>query len=312
MFTRKKSTVVCSVLGLINGLFIIFMFFVILPDAPSVTIFHIFLLLFGLSLTVTGLLILFKNHGAYIRVKDKHISARYNWGKRLECEVSDIRFVDIGVDSLIIELSNGRHYTIPDLENELSLCTHIRDLMGYKPSTANIVELRKKYDSSTKIHRRVYRICLSVVIISVICVLACIFGTGNRDFNELLHRDWIIIDISAAVILISWIIMFVVIFRYGKTLRERPIILFEIQKLVLEQTPPPPGKFIKAYADTFYNLRYTVLGVPDSEKVYCVVEVFCDNLTLLKDYETDEYDSLDELAAQELEGTHEIIISNTI
>lgn len=217
------------------------MVFIAFPDAPKITVYQIILLLFGLSLTVTGLLKLFRNYRAYIVVKGKHISARYNWGKRLECEVSDVSFVDIGEDSLIIVLANGRRYTIPNLENNLTLCAHIRDLMGCKPFKANIVELRKKYDAATKVYNRVFRICHAVVIISVLCVCVCIFGTGNRDYNELLLRDWIIIDISAAVILISWIILFVVVFRYGKAIRERPIILFEIQKLLLEQTSPPPG-----------------------------------------------------------------------
>ncbi len=93
--------------------------------------------------------LLFFNCGAYLRIEGQHLSARYHWGSRLECDLSEIS--DVAYRGMQLTLTvDGKRREIDGLTNADELCSYLcshltlshQDIEAVPPATLFVTARR--------------------------------------------------------------------------------------------------------------------------------------------------------------------------
>jgi dipeptidase D len=72
------------------------------------------------------------NYGAFIHIDEDSIKAKYHWFGKIDCKLSDVTFAMPQVNTLIIQLKDGKTHTIMGVENSWSLASAIRRNMPFE------------------------------------------------------------------------------------------------------------------------------------------------------------------------------------
>ena len=230
---------------------------------------------FSLLPIAFGVLLLLFNRGAYVTVTEDHISAKYNWNKKIMLYFNEISFVDSQPFTLSIRAKNGKRYSIIGLLNAHSICDVIRKKMPLEIDKAINKEALLSEIQLLTAKRKKEITCLVIsIILMFLNILLCVFLTGEKDTFDFTQNDWIIFTIFCVI----EILIVIAIFYLCKISGEKLNILNEknalLRKLVILTTPPLSGNLISSYMDSKFEIRTTVFGFPNSNDLYfCIEEV---------------------------------------
>ncbi len=295
MFLRKKYNVWFFVLFACGLYFIgLYIFFNITdPDAtgesPTFLIAGIFIILVAIS----SLLL---NFGAFIRIEEDSIKAKYNWFGKIDCKLSDVVFAAARVNTLIIQLKDGKTHTITGVENSWPLAVMIRRNMAFEISERPEVIMEKLNELKSEKKKELIYVCSGLALM-FINIFITVFLTGERELQEFGKIDWIIFAVMGVIEIATLIAVFYFAGKTGKNNITIEKLQYTLRRRIIETQPLLPGSVIAVYTDENYTGRITLFGYPYNNSVYYSVQEFDSDYTLFKAYTSYVYGSQDGLPA---------------
>ena len=295
MFLRKKFNVWLFLL-FVCGLFFIGLYIFLNIVDPKETSELLTFLIMGILIILVVIPSWLLNFGAFIHIDEDSIKAKYHWFGKIDCKLSDVVFAVARVNTLIIQLKDGKTHTIMGIENSWPLCSVIRRNMSFdvteQPETLNEKLNNLK---ATKKNGLIY-VCSGVALMFVI-IFITVFLTGEREMYEFSNIDWTLFAIMCAIEIVTGIATFYFAGKTGKNNIPIEKLQYTIQRRIIETQPLLPGFVIAVYTDENYTGRITLFGYPHDSAVYYSVQEFASDYTLFRAYTSDVYDSQDELPA---------------
>ncbi len=293
MFLRKKFNIWLFLL-FVCGLFFIGLYIFLNIVDPEATSELLTFLIMGILIILVVIPSWLLNFGAFIHIDEDSIKAKYHWFGRIDCKLSDVVFAVARVNTLIIQLKDGKTHTIMGIENSWPLCSVIRRNMSFdvteQPETLNEKLNNLK---ATKKNGLIY-VCSGVALMFII-IFITVFLTGEREMYEFSNIDWTIFAIMCAIEIVTGIATFYFAGKTGKNNIPIEKLQYTIQRRIIETQPLLPGFVIAVYTDENYTGRITLFGYPHDSAVYYSVQEFASDYTLFRAYTSDVYDSQEEL-----------------
>ena len=295
MFLRKKFNIWLFLLFVCGSFFIGLYIFLNIVD-PKATSELLTFLIMGILIILVVIPSWLLNFGAFIHIDEDSIKAKYHWFGKIDCKLSDVVFAVARVNTLIIQLKDGKTHTITGIENSWPLCSVIRRNMSFdvteQPETLNEKLNNLK---ATKKNGLIY-VCSGVALMFIIIVIT-VFLTGEREMYEFSNIDWTIFAIMCAIEIVTGIATFYFAGKTGKNNIPIEKLQYTIQRRIIETQPLLPGFVIAVYTDENYTGRITLFGYPHDSAVYYSVQEFASDYTLFRAYTSDVYGSQEELPA---------------
>lgn len=295
MFLRKKFNVWLFLLFLCGLAFIGMYIFLNIVD-PTATSKLLTFLIVGIMICLVVIPSWLLNSGAFIHIDEDSIKAKYHWFGKIDCKLSDVVFAVARVNTLIIQLKDGKTHTIMGIKNSWPLASIIRRNMSFEV-TEQPETLNEKLNNlkANKKNGLIY-VCSGVALMFVI-IFITVFLTGEREIHEFSNIDWTIFAIMLATEIATAVATFYFAGKTGKNNIPIEKLQYEIQRRIIETQPLLPGFVIAVYTDENYTGRITLFGYPNDSAVYYSVQAFASDYTLFRAYTSDVYDSQEELPA---------------
>ena len=295
MFLRKKFNVWLFLLFLCGLAFIGMYIFLNIVD-PTATSKLLTFLIIGIMICLVVIPSWLLNSGAFINIDEDSIKAKYHWFGKIDCKLSDVVFAVARVNTLIIQLKDGKTHTIMGIENSWPLASIIRRNMSFEV-TEQPETLNEKLNNlkANKKNGLIY-VCSGVALMFVI-IFITVFLTGEREIHEFSNIDWTIFAIMLATEIATAVATFYFAWKTGKNNIPIEKLQYEIQRRIIETQPLLTGFVIAVYTDENYTGRITLFGYPNVSAVYYSVQAFASDYTLFRAYKSDVYDSQEELPA---------------
>ncbi len=304
IFLRKKFNIWLFLLFLCGLAFIGMYIFLNIVD-PEATSELLTFLIVGIIICLVVIPSWLLNLGAYIHIDETSIKAKYHWFGKIDCKLSDVVFAVARVNTLIIQLKDGKTHTIMGIENSWPLCSVIRRNMSFdvteQPETLNEKLNNLK---ATKKNGLIY-VCSGVALMFVI-IFITVFLTGEREMYEFSNIDWTIFAIMCAIEIVTSIATFYFAGKTGKNNIPIEKLQYTIQRRIIETQPLLPGNVLKVFADENYTVRLTFFGYPNQTLVYYAVQEFAPDYTFFKSYESEIFENI-----EQLQGGFEALIDIT-
>lgn len=293
IFLRKKFNIWLFLLFLCSLAFIGMYIFLNVVD-PEATSELLTFLIMGILIILVVIPSWLLNFGAFIQIDEDSIKAKYHWFGKIDCKLSDVVFAVARVNTLIIQLKDGKTHTIMGIKNSWPLCSVIRRNMSFdvteQPETLNEKLNNLK---ATKKNGLIY-VCSGVALMFII-IFITMFLTGEREMHEFTNLDWTILAIMGAIEIVTVIGTLYFAQKTGKNNIPIEKLQYEIQRRIIETQPLLPGFIIAVYTDENYMGRITLFGYPHDSAVYYSVQQFASDYTLFRAYTSDVYGSQEEL-----------------
>lgn len=295
IFLRKKFNIWLFLLFLCGLAFIGMYIFLNIVD-PEATSELLTFLIIGIMICLVVIPSWLLNLGAYIHIDETSIKAKYHWFGKIDCKLSDVVFAVARVNTLIIQLKDGKTHTIMGIENSWPLASIIRRNMSFEV-TEQPETLNEKLNNlkEAKKNGLIY-VCSGVALMFVI-IFITVFMTGEREMHEFSKIDWIIFAVMCVVEFATAVATFYFAGKTGKNNIPIEKLQYEIQRRIIETQPLLPGFVIAVYTDENYTERITLFGYPNDSAVYYSVQEFAPDYTLFRAYTSDVYGSQEELPA---------------
>ena len=295
MFFRKKFNIWLFLL-FVCGLFFIGLYIFLNIVDPEATSELLTFLIMGIVIILVVIPSWLLNFGAFIHINEDSIKAKYHWFGKIDCKLSDVVFAVARVNTLIIQLKDGKTHTIMGIENSWPLASIIRRNMSFEVTEQPEILMEKLNNlKATKKNGLIY-VCSGVALMFVI-IFITVFLTGEREMHEFSNIDWTIFAIMSVIELATVITTFYFAGKTGKNNIPIEKLQYEIQRRIIETQPMLPGFVIAVYTDENYTGRITLFGYPHDSAVYYSVQEFDSDYTLFRAYTSDIYDSHEELPA---------------
>ena len=262
------------------------------PDAESVIL--IFLIT-GILICLAAAALRFLNYGAYITVDEDSIKAKYGWFSKIDCKLSDVIFAEAQIKTLTIQLKNGKTHSVLGLANPCPLASVIKRKMAFEESGSPDT-LLEKLNGMKKARKKYLILTFACIALMFIFIFVTVFLTGGKDLNGFSKTDWIIFAIfMGAGELITVIAAFYFARKTG--IKNVPIerMQYAIRRRTIETEALFPGNVVGVYTNEDYACRYTVLRFPNDSSVYCIVEGYKPDCSLVKEFESEIFESADQL-----------------
>lgn len=293
MFLRKKFNIWLFLL-FVCGLFFIGLYIFLNIVDPKATSELLTFLIIGILTILVVIPSWLLNFGAFIHIDEDSIKAKYHWFGKIDCKLSDVVFAVARVNTLIIQLKDGKTHTIMGIENSWPLASIIRRNMSFEVTEQPEILMEKLNNlKATKKNGLIY-VCSGVALMFVI-IFITVFLTNDREMHEFSNIDWTIFAIMSAIELATVITTFYFAGKTGKNNIPIEKLQYEIQRRIIETQPMLPGFVIAVYTDENYTRRITLFGYPHDSAVYYSVQEFASDYTLFRAYTSDVYDSQEEL-----------------
>ena len=295
VFLRKKFNIWLFLL-FICGLFFIGLYIFLNIVDPKATSELLTFLIMGILIILVVIPSWLLNFGAFIHIDEDSIKAKYHWFGKIDCKLSDVVFSVARVNTLIIQLKDGKTHTIMGIENSWPLVSIIRRNIPFEVTEQPEILMEKLNNlKATKKNGLIY-VCSGVALMFVI-IFITVFLTGEREMHEFSNIDWTIFAIMVATEIATAVATFYFAQKTGKNNIPIEKLQYEIQRRIIETQPLLPGFVIAVYTDENYTGRITLFGYPNDSAVYYSVQEFASDYTLFRAYTSDVYDSQEELPA---------------
>ena len=286
VFLRKKFNTWLFLL-LVCGLFFIGLYIFLNIVDPTATSELLTFLIMGILIILVVIPSWLLNFGAYIHIDETSIKAKYHWFGKIDCKLSDVVFAVARVNTLIIQLKDGKTHTIMGIENSWPLASIIRRNMSFEvteqPETLNE---KLNYLKANKKNGLIY-VCSGVALMFVI-IFITVFLTGEREMHEFSNIDWTLFAIMVATEIATAVATFYFAKKTGKNNIPIEKLQYEIQRRIIETQPLLPGFVIAVYTDENYTGRITLFGYPNDSAVYYTVQELDAEYNLVQEYTSAE------------------------
>ncbi len=292
VFRKKYANGITLIL---SGIFLIVLFVFIGYKDPEATLGGLLVgIIGGVVFCLFGIIALLFNNKAFLYIDNCHIKGKYYLFSKIDCNISDVVFSLGRNGTLIIQLKDGKTHTIMGIDNAWELGLFIR-----KNITFNAFEQPEKLIENLNElkHERkkgIIYVCLGLAMMFV-NIFVTVFLTDERELYEFTKSDWIIFGVMCVVEIATVIITFYYADKTGK--KNVPIekLKYDIRRTVIETKPLVYGYIIKVFTDYDCTGRIVVLGYPDDESVYYIMQEFASDYSLFKSYESEIYENMDDL-----------------
>lgn len=293
MFLRKKFNIWLFLL-FACGLFFIGLYIFLNIVDPGVTSELLTFLIMGILIILVVIPSWLLNFGAFIHIDEDSIKAKYHWFGKIDCKLSDVTFAVARVNTLIIQLKDGKTHTIMGVENSWPLASMIRRNMSFGVTEQPEVLMEKLNNLKSAKKKGLIYVCCGLVLM-FINIFITVFLTGEREMHEFSKIDWIIFAVMCVVEFATVVITFYFANKTGK--KNVPIekLKYDIRRSIIETKPLVFGCILKVYTDYDCTGRIVVFGYPNDETVYYIMQEFASDYSLFKSYESEIYENMDEL-----------------
>ena len=289
MFLRKKFNGWLFLLFLC-GLFFIGQYIFLNIVAPTATSELLTFLIMGILICLVAIPSWLLNLGAFIRIDEDSIKAKYHWFGKFDCKLSDVTYAVARINTLIIQLKNGKTHTIMGVGNPWSLASFIRRNMSFdvteQPET--LMEELNNLKSAKK--KGFVYVCSGIALIFIIIFITGIL-TGEREMHEFSNIDWTVFTIMVAIEIATVIATFYFAGKTGKNNIPIEKLQYTIQRRIIETQPLLPGFVIAVYADENYAGRITLFGYPNDSAVYYSVQELDSEYNLVQQYTSEIFEN---------------------
>ena len=295
MFLRKKFNIWLFLL-FACGLFFIGLYIFLNIVDPKATSELLTFLIMGILIILVVIPSWLLNFGAFVHIDENSIKAKYHWFGKIDCKLSDVTFAVARVNTLIIQLKDGKTHTIMGIENSWPLASLIRRNMLFKSTEQPETLIGKLNDLKSAKKKGLIYVCSGLALM-FINIFVTVFLTGEREMHEFSKIDWTIFAIMGVVEIATIIATFYFAQKTGGNNIPIEKLRYEIQRRIIETQPLLPGFVIAVYTDENYTGRITLFGYPHDSAVYYSVQEFASDYTLFRAYTSDIYGSQEELPA---------------
>lgn len=314
VFCKQRFSKVFNIIGLISGIFLVFLFGFFLYWGEFNTlddrIVSAFFLCYGLFISILCGISLYVNQKAYIHVDTEKISAFCHFGLSLKCNLSEVNRVSCGGTVLNIQLNTGKKYHLINLENACQIGKYIQKKIFRKPSI--FLDKDELLTAIPLLKKRRKREGIS----SIICFLLLFPGifltsalTGWKDLHEFSTSDWTVFAIMANISVITIVVFCILLHKFLQQTDELNKMREALYQIILRTAPGQPGNAMKRFLDddVCASIRLTIYGYPHSDEVYFTVERVNQNYEIECIHTSRIYSNIAGLAA-EIDGMTEIAL----
>lgn len=143
VFRRGKLR---GILWLIFGVLLVaFSLFLRFADSDNPIVTYIGIV--GVVISLCSIISLFFNYKVYFEIADSRILSKYHWFGKLDCNISEVAFVEAQLNTLSILLKNGKRHIIMGIENSWPLASAIRRQI-FSVETESPDTLRQELESA--------------------------------------------------------------------------------------------------------------------------------------------------------------------
>lgn len=295
VFLRKKFNGWLFLL-FVCGLFFIGLYIFLNIVDPKATSELLTFLIMGILIILVVIPSWLLNFGAFIHIDEDSIKAKYHWFGRIDCKLSDVTYAVARINTLIIQLKDGKTHTIMGVANPWPLASLIRRNMLFE-STEQPETLIGKLNGLKSAKKKGLIYVCSGLALMFINIFVTVLLTGEREMHEFSKTDWIVFAVMGVIEITTVIATFCFAGKTGENNIPIEKLQYTIQRRIIETQPLLPGFVIAVYTDENYTGRITLFGYPNDSAVYYSVQEFASDYTLFRAYISDVYDSQDELPA---------------
>lgn len=295
IFLRKKFNIWLFLLFACGLFFIGLYIFLNIVDSESSGNLPV-LLIMGILIILVVIPSWLLNFGAFIHVDEDSIKAKYHLFGKIDCKLSEVAFAEAQVNTLIIQLKDGKIHAIMGIENSWPLASIIRRNMSFEVTEQPEMLMEKLNDLKSARKKGIIYVCFGLALM-FINIFITVFLTGEREMHEFSNIDWTIFAIMCAIEIATVIATFYLAQKTGKNNIPIEKLQYEIRRRIIETQLLLPGCVIAVYADDNYTSRITLFGYPHDSAVYYSVQEFASDYTLFRSYTSDIYSSQEELPA---------------
>lgn len=232
--------------------------------------------------------------GAFIRIDENSIKAKYHWFGRIDCKLSDVTFAATRANTLIVQLNNGKIHTITGVANSCQLASLIRKKMSCEVTEAPGILIERLNGLRSAGKRELLYVILGVALMFV-NIFITVFLTGGRDMHEFTRTDRIMFFLMGAVELVTTIATFYFAGRAGRYSIPMEKLQYEIQRSIVETEQLPSGNIIRVFSDESYSVRVTLFGYPNEDSVYYTVQGITSDYNLIETHVSEIYEDIEQL-----------------
>ena len=293
IFIRKKTNA-WHILLLLCGIFFIALYiFLNIVDSEATSELLAFLI-FGILLSFFAIPSMLLNHGAYIRIEENFIHAKYHWFSSIDCNIDEVAFVLPQINTLTILLKNGKRHVIMGVENSWPLSSVIRR-QNFSFEAESPIVLRQKLDHVQAVRKKELWWVLGGITLMFANIFIAVLLTGGKDLHEFGKLDWILFAVMGFIELLTLIGLFYAAGRCGKHLVPIEQLKYRLRGAMIASQPLPSNNIKNVYTDENHTGRIIVCGFPNDESVYYCVQEFAGNFELETVHTSEIYDNKDEL-----------------
>ncbi len=301
VFLRKKFNGWLFLL-FVCGLFFIGLYIFLNIVDPKATSELLTFLIMGILIILVVIPSWLLNFGAFVHIDENSIKAKYHWFGRIDCKLSDVTFAVARVNTLIIQLKDGKTHTIMGIENSWPLASLIRRNMLFESTEQPETLIGKLNDLKSAKKIGLIYVCSGLALM-FINIFVTVFLTGEREMHEFSKIDWTIFAIMGVAELVIIIVTFYFAQRTGKNNIPIEKLQYAIKRTIIETKPLLPGFVIAVYTDDDYIGRITLFGYPHQSAVYYSVQKLDPEYNLVQEYTSETFESQEGL----LEGFRSLI-----
>ena len=292
VFRKKYANGITLIL---SGIFLIVLFVFIGYKDPEATLGGLLVgIIGGVVFCLFGIISLLFNNKAFLYIDNCHIKGKYYLFSKIDCQISDIVFSLGRNGTLIIQLKDGKTHTIMGIENAWELGSFIRKNITFNASEQPESLIKNLNNLKFERKKGIIYVCSGVALM-FINIFITVFLTGEREMHEFSKIDWIIFAVMCVVEFATVFTTFYFANKIGK--KKVPIekLKYDIRRSIIETKPLVFGCILKVYTDYDCTGRIIVLGYPNDESVYYLIQEFASDYSLFKSYESEIYENMDDL-----------------
>lgn len=293
VFTRKKFNVSLFLLFLCGLFFVGMYIFVNIVDstATSETLSFLFV---GMLICLFVILSWFLNYRAFFHISDNSIQARYHWFGKLECNISDVDFAHAQLNTLTIQLKNGKCHTIMGIENSWELCSAILRKIPFE-TTEQPEKLIKTLNKTKSAKKKNFIYAILGIVLMFVNIFITVFLTDGKDINEFGKIDWFVMAVMGTIEIATVVVTFCFAHNAGKADFILVKLHYYIKRTIIETNLPMSYNAIKVFTEDSYSGLTILSAYPNSDAVYYSLHIFASDYTLIKAFESEVYENIDSI-----------------
>ena len=229
------------------------------------------------------------NRRAYLHINDCSIKGRFGFFKRLECEIREVEFVLVQLDTVQL-LFKDRKCCIRGVRNAWEIGAYLMPRIPFRFDREQLKLDRKAmladWERRNKSIKKNTVASYCAIALTFVWLFATIILTGERDLPEFSSTDWIIFWIMCVLEALTFgaMILFIIKIRQANPFESEKL-LYKVHRATVEATPllESPWELRAVLTDAYYTHRITVYNVSTEnieERFYYTIEIFDGNFRL--------------------------------